>query len=277
MSPAPRAIRATGAVLGALVALCAAAMAQTRPVVLAVEPDAPASAVYLDESFFAEIFHPAGGLEGHVGSLLRAAGSNQGFRTALVTISGPRLDWYDPVAFAMARTGPPRRTDVAFGPRGHRPFDIAIMTDCGACQTDAPALDAFVSRVRRDAAVIRRNGAQPVVFMAWADRDRPERMPQIAEAYTVAGNAAGAFVIPAGLAFARAREQRPALELHVEDNRHPNLAGTYLAAVMTYTALFGVSPIGNRYTAGLDAETAEFLQRVAWETAWDYYAGRPPE
>jgi len=78
-------------------------------------------------------------------------------------------------------------------------------------------------------------------------------------------------VIPAGLAFARARERQPELDLYAPDKRHPSLAGTYLAACTTYAALTGKSPVGNSYVAGLDAQAAKFLQEVAWETAQDYY------
>jgi hypothetical protein len=36
-------------------------------------------------------------------------------------------------------------------------------------------------------------------------------------------------------------------------------------------ALFKKSPVGLKYTAGLDEATATFLQSVAWETVQDYY------
>ena len=93
---------------------------------------------------------------------------------------------------------------------------------------------------------------------------------QLAEQYTLAGNANDALVIPAGLAFAKAVSKRPSLELYQPDKRHPTLAGTYLAACTVQASLYGVNPEGNIYTAGLDAATAKFLQTVAWQTAQDY-------
>ena len=94
---------------------------------------------------------------------------------------------------------------------------------------------------------------------------------ELAEAYTKAGNDNNAFVIPAGLAFARSKKERPQLNLYAVDKRHPSLAGTYLAASTIYGALFKKSPVGLKYTAGLDEETAKFLQTVAWDAAQDYY------
>ena len=75
----------------------------------------------------------------------------------------------------------------------------------------------------------------------------------------------------AGLAFARAIERRPQLNLYVADKRHPSVAGTYLAAATTFGALFRRPPNGLKYTAGLDQETAGFLQATAWETLLDFY------
>ena len=56
------------------------------------------------------------------------------------------------------------------------------------------------------------------------------------------------------------------LELYVPDERHPSLAGTYLAACTVYASLLRKSPVGNAYTAGLPADVAAYLQQVAWET-----------
>jgi hypothetical protein len=273
MRPVPRAIRAAGLGLATLIALGAAAGAQTRPSVLGLE-DAPGSAVYADDSFFFRSFHTLDGLGGHVASLLRGAGSAQRFRTAPVSIGAARLVWHDPIGYALGRPAS-ARAELAASPLGWRAFDIAILTDCGDCPAQPRAVAAHLERIHRDAETVRRQGGEPVLFMPWAPRDRPEAQQRIAEATTQAANAAGALVIPAGLAFARAEAERPAVELR-EDRQHPSHAGAYLAAVVTYAALYGASPIGNRFTAGLDAETAGFLQRVAWETVWEYYAGRPP-
>jgi hypothetical protein len=69
---------------------------------------------------------------------------------------------------------------------------------------------------------------------------------------------------------AAALKQRPGLVLHAADKRHPSVAGTYLAAATVYAALFRKSPEGLKY-AGLDADTARFLQTAAWQTVQDYY------
>src|ERR1700759_2530321 len=94
---------------------------------------------------------------------------------------------------------------------------------------------------------------------------------QLAEAYTVAGNANDALGSPAGLAFARARSMQPELNLYAPDKRHPSLAGTYLPACTAFATLTGRWPVGNSYHAEIDEPTAKFLQQVAWDTVQEYY------
>src|SRR3569832_433096 len=112
---------------------------------------------------------------------------------------------------------------------------------------------------------------RPVLFMSWAYADKPERTEALAEAYTVAGNANDALVIPAGLAFARVRKLQPELNLSAPDKRQPSPAGTYLAACVTFAALTGRSPDDYTYSAGLDAQSTQLLQKAAWDTVQEYY------
>ena len=77
-------------------------------------------------------------------------------------------------------------------------------------------------------------------------------------------------MIPAGLAFANAIAKQPDTVLYESDKRHPSLAGTYLAACTAYATLFGKSPVGLAYTAGLPADLASRLQTAAWETVQAY-------
>jgi hypothetical protein len=61
------------------------------------------------------------------------------------------------------------------------------------------------------------------------------------------------------------------LELYQPDKRHPSLIGTYLAAGTAYAAIFRKSPVGNKHTASIDADTVKFLQTVAWDTVQEYF------
>jgi hypothetical protein len=252
-----------------------AALAQTRPAVTSLGPDFPHSEIFIGNSFF----YYNNGLPGHLDRLEKAADPDHGqdYRTTMVTIGGSGLDWHDVESYfrpnAIGSYSFDDHNNIVFNKRD-KLFDAAVMMDCSQCPIHPTLKSAFGEFARKDSAIVRAHGATPVFFMSWAYADKPEMTAPLAEAYTVAGNANNALVIPAGLAFARAVERQPELNLYAADKRHPLLAGTYLAACTSLAALTGRSPIGNPYHAGLDAATARFLQEVAWETVRDYY--HPP-
>ena len=126
--------------------------------------------------------------------------------------------------------------------------------------------------------VVKAAGAQTVLFMTW---QRPDSIAagvtteNLAEAYTQAGSELDVKVAPAGLAFAKAVQQRPELSLNASDG-HPTLAGSYLAACVIYRTVYGTTPVGLSFSGGLDDGEKTFLQRVANETV-DDYAGKRSE
>lgn len=102
--------------------------------------------------------------------------------------------------------------------------------------------------------------------MTWAYTSRPGMTARLHKAYSELGDELDAMVVPVGLAFARITTERPDLLLRIPDDRHPTLAGTYLAACTMFGALHGQSPVGLAYTADLPETVASYLQRAAWLT-----------
>jgi hypothetical protein len=257
--------------LAALLAITASPLsAQTAPKILDSGVDKPASAIFIGNSFF----YYNNSLHNHLGLLLRAADPNSKFRATSVTISGSGVDWHDVESYfrpnALGSYSFDLNNNVVFN-KLDRLFDLAIMMDCSQCPIHPQLKNVFAEYARKHSATVRKHGAKPVWFMSWAYADKPEMTAELSEAYTRAANDNDAFVIPAGLAFARALKERPDLVLYANDKRHPSLAGTYLAAATVYASLFKTSPAGLKYTAGLDEPTAKFLQNVAWETVQDYF------
>jgi hypothetical protein len=263
----------------AVTVLCAVqvATAQTKPKLTDVGIEGPKSSIFIGNSFF----YYNNSMHSHVLAMSRAAdpSNRAAYRGTSVTISGPGFDWHDTESYfrpnAIGRYSFDDDNNIFFV-KLDKLFDVAIMMDCSQCPIHPQLKPVFVDFAKKGSDAARRHGAKPVFFMSWAYADRPEMTAQLAEAYTVAGNDNDAFVIPAGLAFARSVAQRPQLNLYARDKRHPSLEGTYLAAATVYAALYQQTPVGNAYTAGIDADTALFLQTVAWETVQDYY-GKPQE
>jgi hypothetical protein len=260
--------------IAALVWLAAGpALAQTKPAVTSLGPDFPKTAIFIGNSFF----YYNNGLPGHLTLLQKAAdpANKQVYRNTMVTIGGSGFDWHDVESYfrpnAIGSYSFDDNNNIVFNKRD-KLFDVAVMMDCSQCPIHPRLKTAFTEFAKKDSDIVRAHGATPVMFMSWAYADKPEMTAQLAEAYTVAGNANNALVLPAGLAFARAIQKQPELNLYAPDKRHPSLAGTYLAACTVFAALTGRSPVGNSYLAGIDEPTARFLQTVAWETVQDYYA-----
>ena len=111
------------------------------------------------------------------------------------------------------------------------------MMDCSQCPIHPQLQGVFHDTARKHAQSLVKAGIRPVLFMSWAYKDKPEMTSQLAEQYTLTGNANDALVIPAGLAFANAIAKDTNVELYETDKRHPSLAGTYLAACTVYDAV----------------------------------------
>jgi hypothetical protein len=255
-----------------LLGICSAGQlwAQTKPKLLEVGIENPSSAIYIGNSFF----YYNNSLHSHVGLLLRAADAKNSLRSVSVTISGSGFDWHDVDSYfrpnALSSYSFDSNNKIVFN-KIDKLFDLAIMMDCSQCPIHPQLKSVFRDYARKNSDTVRKYGAKPVLFMSWAYSDAPEMTAQLAEAYTQAANENDAFVIPAGLAFARSVAKRPNINLYAADKRHPSLAGTYLSACMVYASLFKKSPVELNYTAGLDDATAKFLQTVAWETVQDYF------
>ncbi|MBM3403789.1 MAG: hypothetical protein FJY10_02730 [Bacteroidetes bacterium] len=69
--------------------------------------------------------------------------------------------------------------------------------------------------------------------------------------------------------------------LHDGDNSHPNIKGSYLAACVFYSSIYGKPVTGNPFTAGILPDTALILQEAAdsivfgYTSFWNVGIGRP--
>jgi hypothetical protein len=78
-----------------------------------------------------------------------------------------------------------------------------------------------------------------------------------------------AMVAPAGMAWRSSWYNDSTINLWSSDLSHPSLEGTYLTACTFYATLFKQNTLGLSYTAGLNANTASFLQHIADSTVLD--------
>jgi len=244
--------------------------AQSKPKRTALDGEPPKSILWVGNSFF----YYNNSMHNYLGMLVRAGDPKMSHRSTSVTISGSGFDWHDMESYfrpnAIGKYSFVGDNQVKFN-KLDKLFDAVIMSDCSQCPIHPQLKGVFHEYAKIQSDIVRKHGAAPMFMMTWAYKDKPEMTQQLADAYTTAGNDNDALVIPAGLAFAKAISKRHDLEFYQKDKRHPTEIGTYLAAATAYASIYKKSPVGNSFTADIDAETVKFLQEVAWETTNEYF------
>lgn len=262
----------TSAAILALALVSASACAQTKPRISDAGSAQPKTIMYVGNSFF----YYNNSMHSQVSAIATAADpqNRAAYRSTSITMGGSGLNWHNIDSYfrpgGVASYSFVGDNEIRFN-KFEKPFDLVIMMDCSQCPIHPQLGPMFHDYAKKHSDTVRKHKAQPVLFMSWAYEDKLEMTAQLAEQYTIAGNANGALVIPAGLAFARAIARQPEIKLYVADKRHPTARGTYLAAATTYAALYRKSPVGGPHPATVDAATAKFLQEIAWETVQEYY------
>jgi hypothetical protein len=124
---------------------------------------------------------------------------------------------------------------------------------------------------RRLVGMIRRANALPMFFETWAHRQGwpaaglvgyRAMQSAVDQGYLTIAQQLGVPIAPVGYAWSTALERNIAA-LWRSDGTHPTLRGTYLAACVFYERMFGESPRGLAYTAGLSVRVAATLQSIA--------------
>lgn len=74
----------------------------------------------------------------------------------------------------------------------------------------------------------------------------------------------GAMVAPVGEAWATSYTKNPEMRLHVKDNSHPSFAGSYLAGLVLYRAIYTGKPLSAiRFKGSLSDKDAAALKAIA--------------
>ena len=248
------------------VATTSAVAPAVTPSVAAADPTKPPKSVLWAGNSF---FYYNNSMHGHVSRMLADA-KVAGTRATSVTISGAGIDWHDMASHfkpesGMSKYGFNARNEVVFN-QFERRYDAVIMMDCSQCPIHPTLKPVFYDTIQKHIATVRQNGAVPYLFASWAYADQPEMTEQLLAEYTKAAKMFNARVVPAGLAFANSIKARPDVNLYVDDKRHPSLAGTYLAAATVVALVYQTDPTAITYTAGLPADVAAHLRRVALDT-----------
>ncbi len=134
--------------------------------------------------------------------------------------------------------------------------------------------EAFYSGARRLTEMIRKAGAQPVLYATWGRQTGSDKLTELnmtnasmtwalAAAYATIGEELQIPVCHAGLAFLDINTNTQ-IDLYNADNSHPSAVGSYLAAMTLFSGIFGVDPVTASFTGPMTgAEDAALRQAAA--------------
>lgn len=130
-----------------------------------------------------------------------------------------------------------------------------------------------------------------VLYMTWAYKngnknwepiDSYEKMQNmVAENYMWMAKDLNAIVCPVGKIWEDIRSKKKDLNLYIEDEKHPNLYGSYISAATFFTTITRQSPVGNQIKIDLNPEIKDFIEREVFAitsefTRWRNYQNELP-
>ena len=218
-------------------------------------------------------FYYNNSLHNHLGDIYDADPELNTPRRRSITINGSSLSWHDVESYLSNKEIGAFTIDSdtnTYEAYEDQDIDVVIMMDCSLCPINDKRKDSFYKYVKKHSETIRSKGIEPILFMTWPYKNKPEMQLQLEKEFFKASKLNKLRMIPAGQAFLYINQNFPNINLYTEDLRHPSKEGTYLAALMIFTSLSNKTPIGNSYTMDLNPEVAKTLQKVAWLTHKDF-------
>jgi len=218
-------------------------------------------------------FYYNNSLHNHLGDLYDADPDLDTPRRRSITINGSSLSWHDVESYLSNEEIGSFRIDSdtnTYEPYEKQDIDVVIMMDCSLCPINGERKDSFYKYVKKHSETIRSKGIEPILFMTWPYKNKPEMQQKLETEFLEASKLNNLRLIPAGQAFSYINQNFPNINLYTKDLRHPSKEGTYLAALMILSTLSNKSPVGNDYIMDLDPEVAKILQKVAWITYKDF-------
>lgn len=140
-------------------------------------------------------------------------------------------------------------------------FDFVVLQPQSSEELRMPEETAAYAKKLADA--IRSAGAEAILFAPWHPLEFDPASARFRSGYRNLAAAAQLRLAPVDAAWESARSA--GAQLYNEDQRHPNLAGSYLAACVFVSVLTGADPSGAWHPDGISDAAARDLQRAAWE------------
>ena len=141
-------------------------------------------------------------------------------------------------------------------------YDFVVLQDASKADyySTKPAVETLLP-------LIKENGAQAVLYKRYSAASTFEQNVKNAKRhhdnYTRVAEELSLVCSPAADAFIYVCEKYPDINLYADDGGHHSKEGSYLIACCWLYSYLGIDPVGNAYTAQMDADTVKKLQECA--------------
>lgn len=150
--------------------------------------------------------------------------------------------------------------------------DVVFLQEQSARPASSPGY--FYDGVRAFKDKLAAEKAEVILYQTWGRKEPHSTLTsngwthetmayKLAAAYEAIAEEMGYHLSQVGSAFLDVYKNHPEINLYADDNTHPSPTGSYLISLCHYARLYGLSPIGVKYNAGLDSGTVKILQEAA--------------
>ena len=180
------------------------------------------SVMFVGHSFF----YYNNSLHNHLGKLIKADPEIGDIKRRSITINGSSLSWHNVESYLSNENIGSFKIDAnkdnSYIEYDETSVDAVIMTDCSLCPIHPKTKEAFYSYVVKHSKTIRKNKAEPILFMTWGYKNKPSMYKKLKIEFLKVANLNNLLVIPAGEAFDHGNNFHPEINLYTSDNRHPS-------------------------------------------------------
>jgi hypothetical protein len=219
-------------------------------------------------------FYYNNSLHNHLGDLIKNDPNVTSMKRRSITINGSDLPWHDIESYLSNEHIGSFRIDTKnnnkYVPSSNTKIDAVIFMGCSLCPIHPDTKDTFQVYVQKYSEIIRDKNAEPMLFMSWPYKNKPEMINSLRDVFINTANKNNLLLIPAGEAFYRFNLSYPEIDLYTKDLRHPSKEGTYLAAAVVFASLYGKATAGNPGIMNLDPEVAHKIQMSVDKTVSEF-------
>ena len=219
-------------------------------------------------------FYYNNSLHNHLGDLIKNDPNVTPMKRRSITINWSDLPWHDIESYLSNEHIGSFRIDTKnnnkYVPSSNTKIDAVIFMGCSLCPIHPDTKDTFQVYVQKYSEIIRDKNAEPMLFMSWPYKNKPEMINSLRDVFVNTANKNNLLLIPAGEAFYRFNSSYPEIDLYTKDLRHPSKEGTYLAAAVVFASLYGKATAGNPGIMNLDPEVAHKIQMSVDKTVSEF-------